>query len=37
MLDGAAMTERIGQAARAVAAPGTGIIALDPGHGPASV
>jgi allantoin racemase len=33
----ASMTEKIGQAARAVAAPGTEIIALDPGHGPVSV
>jgi allantoin racemase len=33
----ASMTEKIGQAARAVAAPGTEIIALDPDHGPVSV
>ncbi|MEM7024134.1 MAG: aspartate/glutamate racemase family protein [Pseudomonadota bacterium] len=31
------MTAKIGEAARAVAAPGTEITALDPGHGPVSV
>jgi allantoin racemase len=33
----ASMTAKIGEAARAVAAPGTEIIALDPGHGPVSI
>jgi allantoin racemase len=33
----ASMTEKIGQAARAVAASGTEIVALDPGHGPVSI
>jgi allantoin racemase len=31
------MTEKIGRAARAAASPGTEIIAVNPGHGPASI